>query len=296
MKQLASLLVTSVCALSFASHATAQGGVTRFCTPGASGSVITAAGSGDFTVGGGSGDLVLHASNVPAGSFGLYFYGSAAVAPVSIGNGFRCVGGTLLRLPVVQSQVGQPTVSFPVDYLAPQSVAGPIAPGSTWSFQFLFRAGATFDLSDAISVHFGAPEPVTSWTTLAQGTRTGHPTGWSFEGGTHTITDLASWTTFWSLHTQGMTPTPPLPAVDFTQDAVVAVFAGRKLSGGHSVAVKRLGLSIATLGVTSVERQPAPGCGTGSGEQQPFHFVLVPQVDHLVGGAWTRVVDVYTCP
>ncbi|MFN0242110.1 MAG: protease complex subunit PrcB family protein [Planctomycetota bacterium] len=295
MKSLAPLLFTSFAFVAFAPLAAAQGGVTRFCTPGTNGSVITAAGSADFTVAGGSGDLVLHASNVPAGNFGLFFYGSAQIAPTPLGNGTRCVGGTLLRLPVVQAQAGQPTVAFPVDYLAPQSAAGPIAPGSTWNFQFLFRTGATFDLSDAIGIHFGLPEP-TGFTTLLQGPRTGHPTGWQFEGGTQVVTDAASWTAFWNLHTTGMTPQPPEPAVDFAQNAVLAVFAGRKLSGGHSVAVKRVGLSIATLGVTSVERQPAPGCGSTFGEQQPFHFVLVPHVDHLVGGAWTKVVDVYTCP
>lgn len=286
-----SLLFPSFAFVSLAPLAVAHGGVTRFCTPGANGSVITAAGSTDFGAASGSGDLVLHASNVPAGSFGLYFYGSAAVAPVSIGSGLRCVGGTLLRLPVVQSQVGAPTVSFPVDYLAPQSVAGPIAPGSTWSFQFLFRSGATTDLSDAIGIHFGPPEPLTPWTSLAQGTRTGHPTGVTFGGGVHVVADAASWTSFWASHGVAQ----PAPAVDFTQHAVVAVFAGWRGSTGYSITVKRLGLSVATLGVTTLERTPG-NCGVFFVETQPFHFVLVPRVEHLAQGAWTKASEASFCP
>lgn len=227
MKLFASVLALSITWNALIPCASAHGGVTRFCTSGAGGSVISAAGSADFGVNGGSGDLVLHASNVPAGNFGMFVYGSAAVSPIAIGSGFRCVGGSLLRLPQVRSQIGQATVSFAADYLAPQSVAGPIAFGSTWSFQFLFRSGTSVDLSDAIGIHFGPAEPVIGWTTLASGAKTGHPTGALAIGGVHVLADAASWNAFWSLHTQGFTPPLPQPSVDFTQNAVVAVFAGR---------------------------------------------------------------------
>jgi len=45
-------------------------------------------------------------------------------------------------------------VSFALDYTNPPEPAGEIAAGSTWNFQFWYRDGATFNLSDGLNAAF----------------------------------------------------------------------------------------------------------------------------------------------
>ncbi len=97
-------------------------------------------------------DLVLSASPVPAGSPALFFYGSTQVnAP--FGNGIRCVGGTISRLPLTMTTPGQEMIT-PVDYAQTSITAG-----STWNFQGLFRdipaGGAKYNLTSAMQIRFG---------------------------------------------------------------------------------------------------------------------------------------------
>lgn len=101
-------------------------------------------------------DLVLTCTNVPANQFGLFFYGTnQAFAP--LGNGTRCVGGQLFRLPVSQAN-GAGLAMHVLDNTAPPQPAGQISAGQTWYFQFWYRdvagGGAGFNLSDGQAVTF----------------------------------------------------------------------------------------------------------------------------------------------
>ncbi|MCP3918644.1 MAG: hypothetical protein GY711_24120 [bacterium] len=127
----------------------------RFCTaaPNSTGAPTYIGASGSAVVS--ANDLVLHASPVPQGEFGLFFYGADPIQ-LPLGNGFRCVGGTpLFRLPV-QAATGR-VLSHAVD-----NTQGPAAallvPGSTWHFQAFYRdppaGGARFNLSDGLTVTF----------------------------------------------------------------------------------------------------------------------------------------------
>ena len=96
---------------------------------------------------------------MPAGQFGLFFYGPAQTqAP--FGNGFRCVGGGstgLGRLDIETAGAGN-LLQHALDNTSPPGPAVQLTAGSTWNFQAWFRdpsgGGAFFDLSDAISVNF----------------------------------------------------------------------------------------------------------------------------------------------
>ncbi|HVS18899.1 MAG TPA: PQQ-binding-like beta-propeller repeat protein [Planctomycetota bacterium] len=101
-------------------------------------------------------DLVLHVAGAVPAQIGLYYYGSST-AQVPFGNGWRCVGGQITRLPAVQIDAnGQ--AGYAVDLASPISGAPAIASGSTWHFQFWFRdtpaGGAGFNLSDGLSPDF----------------------------------------------------------------------------------------------------------------------------------------------
>jgi len=85
---------------------------------------------------------------------GIFFFGPNQVQ-LAFGNGFRCVGGTLVRLPVSVSSASElvHVVDFSSAVVAPNIVGG-----STWNFQAWFRdptaGGAAFNLSDGIEVVF----------------------------------------------------------------------------------------------------------------------------------------------
>lgn len=101
-------------------------------------------------------DLVLTCSDLPPNQFGLFYYGTSQdFAP--LGNGFRCVGGQLFRLPMDQAS-GAGVASRALDNTAPPHAAGLISAGDTWTFQFWYRdpagGGAGFNLSDAHVVTF----------------------------------------------------------------------------------------------------------------------------------------------
>jgi hypothetical protein len=100
-----------------------------------------------------SNDFVLIASGCPPNTSGIFYYGANETFAV-FGNGYRCVGSPVFRLPLLQVNVfGDAT--YPVNYNA---LPGPINAGDTKYFQFWYRnpaaGGAGFNLSDSLGVPF----------------------------------------------------------------------------------------------------------------------------------------------
>ncbi len=129
--------------------------VTSYCltSPNSVGSGALMSSTGSTSIA--ANDLTLFAGGAPAGQFSLFYYGPNQ-SQVVFGNGFRCVGGSLTRLPVQMIDVfGMGTQ--PIDYpnLPPN---GQINAGETHNFQFWYRdpqgGGAFFNLSDALSITF----------------------------------------------------------------------------------------------------------------------------------------------
>jgi len=127
-----------------------------YCTPvvNSTGSpaLITAQGSSSLI----ENNLVLLAQPMGGGQPGVFYYGPNEIQ-TPFGNGFRCVGGAVVRLwpPVVASGTG--VLLRAVDFLNLPSGAA-INAGETWKFQAWFRdplgGGAGFSLSDGLSVTF----------------------------------------------------------------------------------------------------------------------------------------------
>jgi hypothetical protein len=280
--------VAAAILVAHSSGAYAQGGVNHYCMSGPAGSHISVSGSSSFTVNGGSGDLVLHADNIGANAPGLFFMGTTAIAPMPFGNGFRCAGGTLVRLAVVQPD-GTSMRSFALDYLSPGPI-GMITPGSTRYFQFWFRSAGSFDLSDAVQIDFIPPSPLTTWSVIAEGSQSQHPIATS-PGAVIPINNAADWATFWSEHAGGSPP-----AVDFTTRSVVAVFAGFRLTGGYSIDVGKLRLSVATLDLDTTESAPGPNCIVTLAATSPFQIISIQRIEHLQVGNWSQAVTVVHCP
>jgi len=127
---------------------------TNYCTAAANstGSGAIASASGSVSVSANS--LTLSASPVPAEP-GVFFYGPSQIQ-VPFGNGFRCVGGSVVRLPITFATGGALTRPLDLTQLPAGSV--PIAAGSTWNFQAWFRdpaaGGWGFNLSDGLEIVF----------------------------------------------------------------------------------------------------------------------------------------------
>lgn len=97
--------------------------------------------------------MALRAEAVP-NTVGLFLYSqSQAQAPFM--NGIRCLGGPILRLPLVAATGGM--LTYEVD-LGEQRADGKLLPGSSWNFQAWFRdsaaGGARSNLSDGLQVTF----------------------------------------------------------------------------------------------------------------------------------------------
>ncbi len=128
----------------------------RFCSagPNTSGAAarIDATGTSSLS----ANNLVLAATNLPAGTFGLFFQGNRAVQPGGVfGNGLRCIGGTLQRLGVVPATAGG-SASMAQDFNS-AGWAG-VNANDVRYVQFWFRdplaGGAGFDLTDALELSF----------------------------------------------------------------------------------------------------------------------------------------------
>ncbi len=103
-----------------------------------------------------SNDLVLVATDLPAMTNGIFFYGPGE-QQTPFGPGFLCVSAPQFRLPVVNSGATG-TASYDLDITSPPRPSGQITVGSTWSFQFWHRdvaaGGAEFNTTDGLTVTF----------------------------------------------------------------------------------------------------------------------------------------------
>ncbi len=130
-------------------------GASNYCIsePNSSGAAGVISASGSFDVG--DNDLHLSVAGVASSQPGIFYYGQNQTQ-IPFGNGFRCIGGSVVRLPVVWSD-GTGSSSYDPD-LTNLPPGGQIDPGSTWNFQYWFRdpvaGGANFDFTDAIEIHF----------------------------------------------------------------------------------------------------------------------------------------------
>ena len=125
-----------------------------YCTSSANSSgsaaLISATGSASIA----ANNLVLSAGPVPAGSAGLFLFGSSA-SQTPFGNGTKCVASPVRRLSISNAVGG--TLSDAVNN-AQAPAAGALVSGSTWFFQCWFRdtaaGGSNTNLSNGLRVTF----------------------------------------------------------------------------------------------------------------------------------------------
>jgi Zn-dependent metalloprotease len=134
-------------------------GPTTYCTtnPNSTGNLGTLAFGGSQRISLNNAELL--GQGFPVASFGLFFFGSTQVQqPIPGTPGILCVGGSPLRLPVVQTDQLFGTVVYALDFTNPATNAQFITAGSTWNFQFWHRDAvggvATANTSNGLNVQF----------------------------------------------------------------------------------------------------------------------------------------------
>ncbi|HUY62307.1 MAG TPA: protease complex subunit PrcB family protein [Candidatus Paceibacterota bacterium] len=71
--------------------------------------------------------------------------------------------------------------------------------------------------------------------------------------------------------------TDKMPSVDFTNDEIIAVFAGQKPTSGYSIAVSKIEDDGAARTVIVDLTQPGSGCATATALTDPYQIVQVPK-------------------
>ena len=107
-------------------------------------------------------DLVLETIQLPANRFGIHFMGNQHGPAVTMGNGLRCVTGSIFRYGVQSSGLGSVELGPGIVSTTCTSLpsGGCITAGTSWTFQFWYReAGspgctASSNVSTAMTVLF----------------------------------------------------------------------------------------------------------------------------------------------
>lgn len=122
-----------------------------------------------------------------------------------------------------------------------------------------------------------------NFTTIAQGAYSGYQTASQM-----VIDNQEDWEYIWQQHTEGTEPPPAIPQVDFTNNQVIAVFAGEKPSGGYSVGILTVkirdsqGENLPSLIIKIKYNRPQTEDLVTDELTQPYHIIKIPQI--AVGG------------
>lgn len=111
------------------------------------------------------------------------------------------------------------------------------------------------------------PEILIQFTVLASGDHSGVR-----ERKNYLYSDEAEFAKVWD----AAHPGEPMPDVDFSYEAVIALFAGERSSGGHSIKVEEVIVADGAETVFIARIEPGPGCIVTQAITTPFTFVKIP--------------------
>ena len=98
------------------------------------------------------------------------------------------------------------------------------------------------------------------------------------------ISTEEEWERLWTLHKSTVSPAPKVPAVDFQQEMIVAVFSGEKRTGGYGIEIRKIeeDREKGQLRVFFLETEPPPRSMVIQAFTQPFHLVTLQTFDLTV--------------
>jgi hypothetical protein len=108
------------------------------------------------------------------------------------------------------------------------------------------------------------------------------------------IRDQAGWESLWNTIYANVSPTPPLPVVDFTQSLIVGRAMGPKPTGGFEVEVSALIRQGREYVVQVRETQPGPTCAVTLATTSPIDLARIARHDETIKFAVATTTR--TCP
>jgi hypothetical protein len=152
----------------------------------------------------------------------------------------------------------------------------------------VFRAGARGSATATASVTAREAASI-SISEIAKGQQCGITTQ-RFE----VIRDSSSFTKLWRSHSDGFSPAPEQPVVDFDQNMVIAAFLGERNSGGHSIEITGVAELADSIAVNVKGTLPGAGCMLTMAVTQPYHVVTIPKSSKPA--AFVTTVERANCP
>jgi hypothetical protein len=89
------------------------------------------------------------------------------------------------------------------------------------------------------------------------------------------VRDAAEWRRLWQAHQAGVVQQRSLPAVDFSREMCVAIFAGERPTGGFAVTVEQVLESASGIEVSYRLTGPPPGAIVPQVLTSPFQIIAV---------------------
>lgn len=102
------------------------------------------------------------------------------------------------------------------------------------------------------------------------------------------IRDAAAWSDLWQQIHATVTPMPPVPAVDFSQEMVVASALGSKSSGGYNVLLTDAARDTSGVVVAVQVTSPGAHCAVTQALTQPIDIARLVKTDGAVRFAATQ--------
>ncbi len=126
-------------------------------------------------------------------------------------------------------------------------------------------------VSGRTTVLLGSPQPVSSTGFTDRTDWSGAFSGFN-PAGNRTISDRSEWLRLW-----GGLSTKPTPEIDFARSQIVAVFLGRKPSGGYQVEIVGVSATESFIAVSYRVTKPPPGITPPEGATSPFALRVLPR-------------------
>jgi hypothetical protein len=99
------------------------------------------------------------------------------------------------------------------------------------------------------------------------------------DSGRVVIRDAAEWERFWGAIVAAVSPSPPVPEIDFERQMVLAAAMGQRPSGGYTIDIDAVYLSGGTVFVVVKSVNPGPTCGGASVMTAPVVAVAIDRLD-----------------
>ena len=112
------------------------------------------------------------------------------------------------------------------------------------------------------------------FTTVSQGYNSGYR-----ERGEYIVKDSLAWQNIWETMHATVEPKPPIPAIDFTDEFIIAVFQGTQATGGYSTWITKIVDDGDTWGVSIVDVVPGNTCVVTQALTEPYHIVKLEKAE-----------------